>query len=210
MTASNGREFDTLRTRLIIGALALVGIGVAGAAIVASGPESRQVTIPAGTVLVAALDQTVSTETARAGDQVTLGTTEPVALGGALELPEGAELRGEVTHARGGGRIAGAPELTLRFTELALDGDRYRIAADPFRVRGASDAKESALQIAGGAVVGAVVGGIAGDAAKGAALGAVLGTGVALATEGGHIVLPAGQRLRIRLAEPVTVMLKPE
>ncbi|HEY6061265.1 MAG TPA: hypothetical protein VIV10_11815 [Gemmatimonadales bacterium] len=36
-----------------------------------------------------------------------------------------------------------------------------------------------------------------------------IGTGVAVATEGGHIVLPAGQRLRVRLDGPVTVAYRP-
>ena len=44
----------------------------------------------------------------------------------------------------------------------------------------------------------------------GAAVGAVLGTGVAVATKGGQIVLPAGQRLKVRLADAVKVKYEPE
>ena len=44
----------------------------------------------------------------------------------------------------------------------------------------------------------------------GAAVGAVLGTGVAVATKGGQIVLPAGQRLKVRLADGVKVKYEPE
>ena len=39
-------------------------------------------------------------------------------------------------------------------------------------------------------------------------MGAVLGTGVAVATKGNQIVLPVGQKLRVRLAAPVTVTVK--
>src|SRR4030095_10165209 len=115
-------------------------------------------------------------------------------------------------HVKGGGRIAGAPELTLRFTELEVDGSRYDIAADPIRMRGKSDAKESAIEIAGGTVAGAVIGAVAGGgsgAAKGAVAGAAVGTAVAVVTKGDQIVLPAGQRMRVRLAKPVTVSYKP-
>ena len=56
-----------------------------------------------------------------------------------------------------------------------------------------------------GAILPGVVGAIAGSTLKGAVVGAVLGTGVAVATKGNQIVLPAGQKLRIRIAEPVTV-----
>lgn len=117
----------------------------------------------------------------------------------------GVVVRGEITHAKGGGRITGAPELTLRFQTMELDGEEYTIVAQPFRVWGKSDAGKSAAQISGGAVVGAVVGAVAGNAAKGAIVGAALGTGGAVATKGGQIVLAARQRLRVRLVEPVTV-----
>jgi hypothetical protein len=50
-----------------------------------------------------------------------------------------------------------------------------------------------------------VVGGL-----KGAVIGGAIGTGVAVATKGNEIVLPAGQELRIRLAEPVTVRYHPK
>jgi hypothetical protein len=38
----------------------------------------------------------------------------------------------------------------------------------------------------------------------------VIGTGVAVATKGNQIVLPAGQRIRVRLAEPVAVTYRRE
>jgi hypothetical protein len=168
-----------------------------------------EATIPGGTALVASLERTISTETANVGEPVELRTPEPITLGEGTVLPAGVALKGEVTHAQGGGRIAGAPELTLRFTRLELDGEDYQIAAEPFRLRGKSEAKESAIQIGGGTVAGAVVGAITGNAVRGAVVGAVLGTGVAVATEGDDIVLPAGQKLRIRLVEPLTVRFRP-
>lgn len=180
------------------------------AATVIRGGGAVEATLPAGTTLVGGLGSTVSTERAEAGDRVEVRTREPKVLSEERTLPEGVVLRGEVTHAKGGGRIAGAPELTIRFTTLEVDGTEYPITAEPFRVRGKDDAKESALMIGGGTVGGAVVGAVAGDALKGAVVGAVLGTGVAVATKGNHIVLPAGQRVRVRLAEPVTVKYTPQ
>ena len=55
-----------------------------------------------------------------------------------------------------------------------------------------------------GAIIGEVV---ADEATKGAIIGAVAGTAIAVATKGDQIVLPAGQRLRVRLTEPVTLEL---
>jgi hypothetical protein len=103
--------------------------------------------------------------------------------------------------------------MTLRFVELVTpDGASYPIACEPFVLKGKGDAKESAAEIGGGAVVGGIVGGIAGgkdDIAKGAAIGAVLGTGVAVATKGDQIVLPAGQQLSVTISSPVAVKMKP-
>jgi hypothetical protein len=70
MTTSNGRNLVSLRTRLIIGAVALAGAGIAGAAIMTSGDGDREATIPAGTVVVASLEHTVTTKHAAAGDVV--------------------------------------------------------------------------------------------------------------------------------------------
>ena len=185
---------------------------VAFAAVIGTGNDRVRGTIAEGTMIVGALARTVSTENAEPGDRIELRTVAPIEVTGKDAIPAGAVLRGEVTHARGGGRIAGAPELTLRFTELEIDGDEYAVSTEPFRVRGKNDAVESAAEIGGGAAVGGIVGGILGggdDAVKGAVLGAAVGTGVAVATKGDEIVLPVGQRLRVRLTTSVTVRYTP-
>ena len=194
-------------------ALALATLGGAGAlvAVMATRQAAVTVTLPADTRIVASLDGSITTESARVGDAVALTTIEPIELGDGLLVPKGQALKGEVTHAKGGGRIAGAPELTVRITRFELEGEDYAIAATPFRFKGKNDARESALEIAGGAVAGAVLGEVIGnDALKGAVIGAAAGTAVAVATKGDQIVLPAGTKLRVRLTGPVTVTVTPE
>lgn len=208
MTTSNHSNLISPRTRLLIGLAGVAGVGIAGAAIVKSNNGDRTATIPAGTMIVGSLGQTVSTKTAEPGNEVVITTTAPLKLGEHV-IPAGVELRGQVTYAKGGGRIAGAPELTMRFTRLDVDGHHYEVSADPFRVKGTSDAKESAIEIVGGTVAGAVVGKVTGSVVRGAVVGAALGTGVAVLTKGDQIVLPAGQRLRVRLINPVTVKYSP-
>lgn len=193
------------RTRLVAVALALAAVGVVAATAVSRSSNVRTATIPAGTRLVAALGQTISTERGEAGQPVRLETSEAVRLSDGVVIPAGITIHGEVTHTKGGGRIAGAPELTLRFTRLVVDGRDYPITAEPFRVKGKNDALESVAEIGGGALVGGIVGAVAGDALKGAVIGGVLGTGVAVVTKGNQIVLPTGQKLRVRLSQPVTV-----
>ena len=207
--AVTDKSFWTGRSRWVLGGLTLAAVGVVAATAV-SRSGLRSGTIPAGTRVVAALQSTVSTKESEVGQRISLITKAPIQLADAATLPEGAIIEGQVTHSEGGGRIAGAPELTLRFTRLETGGRTYSITAEPFRVRGKNDAAESAAEIGGGAVVGGVVGAIAGKTVEGVVIGAALGTGVAVATKGNQITLPAGTKLRVTIAEPVTVKYKPE
>jgi hypothetical protein len=204
------------RKRLMVAGLSLAAVGILAAAVVRGGdeggllgPRRVKATLPAGTTLVGSLGSRLSTEGLKAGRPVTLTTRNPLELGDDRALPAGVIVRGEVTHAKGGGRIAGAPELTIRFREISVGGSTYPISAEPFRLRGKDDLVESVAEIGGGAVVGGIVGAVAGSTVKGAVIGGVLGTGVAVATKGNQIVLPAGQRIRVRLTEPVRVSWRP-
>ncbi|HEX7078554.1 MAG TPA: hypothetical protein VF363_09030 [Candidatus Eisenbacteria bacterium] len=180
----------------------------------AEAEREKSETVTAGTTMTAALQSTIDTGKNQVGDKITLRTLEPVRVNEMDVIPAGATINGEVTHVDPAGRIAGGAELTLRFTELVMpDGKSYPISCDPFRVTGKGDAKKSALEIGGGAVAGGVLGGVLGgskgDIAKGAAAGAVIGTGVAVATKGKQIVLPAGQKMRVSLNAPVSIVTKP-
>jgi len=159
----------------------LVAVGLAMA-----GPRNdRASTLPEGTVLVAALDQSISTVDARAGDRIELRTVHPVRLPDGGEVPVGAIIRGQVTHVQSG-RGRAAPELRLQFTIIDIAEDRYAIAAVSFRVSGRRQLRIN-------------------RAAARSAAGVALGTGVAVATDGRELVLPAGKRLSVRLTAPAAV-----
>jgi len=206
-TTSTSSTMGFTKGKAIAAGLGLLLVGaVAVAVATSSGNKMVEVTIPAGTTIVAALQNTISTENGEAGTPIRLETVDALSLGEGLALPAGVEIRGEVTHSKGGGRVAGAPELTLRFNEMSVSGTDHRITADPFRLRGRNDAVQSVALIGGGGIVGGVVGAVTGaGTAEGAVVGAVLGTGVAIATKGDQLVVGSGQRLRIRLTEPVVV-----
>jgi len=192
-----------LSSSRIFGLTALVAMAGSGM----SRPADSRVTIPAGTQFVGTLRQTLSTRDHIVGNRVEVRTTEPSRVED-VNLPSGLSLRGEVTEAKNGGRVSGESVLSIRFTRLAVDGREYQIVAEPFRIVGKSETKNSLKKVIGGTVAGGVVGAIAGNTSKGLLLGAVIGSGVAVATKGGHITLPAGQQLAIRLAEPVVVTLR--
>jgi hypothetical protein len=196
-----------------LGLAAVGGVAVVAAIALGRSRGTHIATIPAGTTLVATLDEAVSTEHARPGDVVRLHTIAPIRLdGGRTEIPSGVVVQGTVTESKSGGRIAGAPVLALRFTDVVVDGGRRSIDAEPYRVQGRNDLGKSAAQIGAGTVAGAILGRVVGGkggTAKGAVVGAAAGTGVAVATPGGQVVLPAGQTVRIHLDGPVTVAYHP-
>jgi hypothetical protein len=208
-TAAGGKRVGLLLPGVFT---VLAASTIAAMVITSDSAPRREATLPAGTVIIAALDRTVSTKESRIGDAVRLETTEPVWLENEAVIPAGAVIHGEVTHSQDGGRIAGAPELSLRFTELEADGEQYRMDARPFRIRGKNDALESAAEIGGGAVAGGILGGVLGGrggAVKGAVAGAAIGTGVAIATDGDDLVLPTGVKLRVELAAPLALTYRP-
>lgn len=195
----------------VLAAVALWGAGCSQKG--AEADREKTETLLSGTTFVAALQNTINTGENKVGDKVALRTLEDVRVNEMTVVPSGATINGEVTHVEGAGRLGGGAELTLRFTELVMpDGKSYAISATPFRVQGKGDTKESVLEIGGGAVAGGIVGGVLGgkdDIAKGAAAGAIIGTGVAIATKGDQIVLPAGQKMKVTLDGSVTVTTKP-
>lgn len=198
--------------KTMLGLAAVGGVAVVAAVALGRSRGMHVATIPAGTTLVAALDQEVSTANVRAGDVVHLHTVAPIQLGANVRIPAGVAVQATVTESKGGGRIAGAPVLALRFTDVIVDGGRRAIDAEPYRVKGRNDLGKSAAQIGAGTVAGAILGRVVGGkggTAKGAVVGAAAGTGVAVATPGGHVVLPAGQTVRIHLDGPVTIAYHP-
>ncbi len=207
-TGSEMFRFPILATSCAL--LLAIAVGCGGTGAVAD--KEKEETLTAGTSFTAALQNTIDTGRNKTGDKISLRTLEPVRVSEKEIVPAGATINGEVTHVNGAGRIAGAAELTLRFTELVMaDGTSYAVSCEPFRLQGKSDAKESVKEIGGGAVAGGVIGGLLGgkkNILKGAAVGAVLGTGVAVATKGDQLVLPAGQKLKVTLNAPVAIKLR--
>jgi hypothetical protein len=170
---------------------------------------SPPVTLAVGTTFSATLQTPIATNKNQVGDAVTLQTTDPIMVSGKTVVPTGSVIHGEVTHVRDAGRLKGASELTLRFTELEFpNGKTYPIEAEPYRAVIKGDGKETAAEIGGGAAVGSIIGGVLGGksgALKGAAIGGAAGTGMAAATKGDQIVLPAGRTLDVQLAAPLTL-----
>ena len=165
-------------------------------------------TLPTGTEFLATLETSIATDKNHVGDQVSLRIVEPISTSGRTIVPTGAVINGEVTHIDPAGSVAGGAEITLRFNQLAMGGKSYPITCEPFRLWVTGDAKESVLEIGGGAIAGGILGGIIGGqkgAIQGAVIGGAVGTGVAVITPGKQLVLQQGLTMKVTLVSPLVI-----
>jgi hypothetical protein len=169
----------------------------------------REYTVQEGTPLAVKLTTAVSSETSHVEDVVEGELAESVKVDGAVVVPAGSAIRGQVAAAQPSGKVKGLASLLLRFTSLTASGpgDHYQIAAQWSRQAQPTkteDAKKIGIGAGAGAVIGAIVGGGKG-AAIGAAAGGGAGTGVVLATSGKEVTLSSGALITITLDRDLDV-----
>lgn len=152
--------------------------------------------VPTGTAIQVALDDPVSSRTARVEDLVSSRVLHDVVVADRVAIPEGTPVRGIVRGVEPARRPSKAGRLELEFDALYMDGERHDIAA---RIAELQEGSGAARKAGIGAVVGAVVGGLLGGK-DGAIAGVLIGGGGAVAgTRGEDVELPAGAILTIRL-----------
>jgi hypothetical protein len=110
----------------------VAGIGIGGAVIAGREDAEHPATIPAGTTLVVALDQTVSADASRPGDVITFRTAERLGPAEAAVVPLGTEVRGVVTDATSPDWGASPPHLGLRLTAVVIDGEAFPISTEKY------------------------------------------------------------------------------
>ena len=101
------------------------------------------VVLPAGTHLEVRLIGKVSTLTAKAKDPVEAVLVAPVVIAGEFVLPAGTKLRGEVEQFANATKGDERSTLSLTFTELEVDGAKYKMQA---RVASVDNARESVTE----------------------------------------------------------------
>ncbi|HVG32721.1 MAG TPA: YMGG-like glycine zipper-containing protein [Pyrinomonadaceae bacterium] len=139
-----------------------------------------------GTMLIATLNENLSTSTTRENDRFTMTVREP-------SQYDGATIEGYVSNVSRGGRITGRSEMSLNYERIRLrDGRSYRFSGltetirtangetvridNEGSVEGGNQTSRTTQRAAIGTAVGAIIGAIAGGG-KGAAIGAVIGAG---------------------------------
>lgn len=172
----------------------------------AGAAPSTTISIPAGTLLEARVNETLSTASNRAGDAFTASLEAPVDIGGREVFPRGARLRGHVTTSRSSGRLEGRAVIGITLNAIESNGQFIPIATNLDTKTGEAHKKRNIEVIGGGAGLGALIGAIAGGG-KGAAIGAAAGAGAGVAGDAAtgkeQVQIPAETVFTFRLKSPL-------
>jgi len=195
-------------------------------------PVVRQKTTPApapiiytvngGQVIRVRMNQTISSETARIGDQFTTTVVDPLYSGSTEIIPDGSILTGRVRTVQRAARQSKAGTIGVQFVSLRLpggnlipiNGDLMDVTSESVsadnegQVSGRSVIKRNVVFIGGGTATGALIGAIAGGG-KGAGIGAGIGAGVGVAgayfSKGNEAVVKSGTQFGVLLNQSITL-----
>jgi hypothetical protein len=170
-------------------------------------PPGRIVTVPVGTQFEVRMQEPIDSGTAKVEDRFEATTLADVVVQGQTVIPAGSLARGFVSSVKPAGKVSRTGSLTLSFDELRIGETSFRLRASVVQ---ALDPKmtEDVSKISVGAAAGGVVGGLIGGI-KGALLGVLIGAGGTIAaTDGSDVKLPMGAVLRIRVDQPLDVVVR--
>jgi len=179
--------------------------------------------VNAGHIIRVRMNQNITSETARIGDQFTTTVVDPVYAGGVEVIPAGSEITGRVTSVNRASRKSTAGTLGVHFVSLrlptgiarAINGDLTDVATNNSvnadnegEISGRSATKRNVVFIGGGAATGAIIGAIAGGG-KGAGIGAGVGAGLgvagALFSKGHEAVVQSGTEFGVVLNQTLSL-----
>ncbi|HEX7360460.1 MAG TPA: hypothetical protein VF283_08200 [Bryobacteraceae bacterium] len=179
--------------------------------------------VAAGTHILLAMINSVSTKVAHPGDRIYLETAFPVFINRQLVIPQGSWVTATVTSVKRPGRFRGRGELRIRFDSLMLPNGVTRkfhaglssiderqnetLNRENGKIKGAGNKKDDAGTVvrdtAAGTVIGSGIGAAAGNVGRGAGVG--LGAGAAAGLLG--VFLTRGPDAMLRRGSTVEMVL---
>jgi len=170
-------------------------------AVAPAAAPAKSVTLPAGTMLLVRMMDSISSKNP-AGTKFTTKLEYDVTSGGVVAVKGGTVIYGQVQSSTQARRAVGKSTLDLRLAQIVVGGQPVPITSSGFQEAGEASIKKAAR----GAAAGAAIGAIADDAAgKGAAIGAT----ASLLKKGETVTVPPGALLEFTLSQPVTIQLAP-
>lgn len=171
-------------------------------------PTTKQVTLPAGTILPVRVTETLDSATAQPNTAFHGALASDIGVQGVIAMPRGTPVQGRIIDVKEAAHFKGQALLSVELTDVTPRGQRVSVVTDPFNKEGAARGKNTAAKAGGGALLGALIGGLAGGgkgAAIGAAAGAGAGTGVNAVTRGQQAVIPTETVVNFQLRSPITL-----
>lgn len=168
-------------------------------------PTPTSVTVPAGTILLVRMLDSLDTSKTSTGQIFTATLETNLVANDVIVARKGATVHGKVLKSENARRLTGRSELQLQLTSVVINGTARPIMTSGFQQKGASSGASTAKTTAAGAGLGAAIGAISGNAGKGAAIGAVSGLGVSMIKKGEPIRIPSETLMEFTLAQPTTL-----
>jgi hypothetical protein len=169
-------------------------------------------TLPIGTEIHAALDDSINSRTDTAGRVVTAVVMENVTgSDGRTLIAAGAPVHFTVTRLSAAKSKSAQGRLALQVDDIAIGGELRKVSADvrpvPHELRGRGVGTSEAAKVGAGAVGGAVLGRVLGGNTKGAVIGGVAGAAggavIASQTASRDVVVKAKTPVVFVLTEPL-------
>lgn len=164
--------------------------------------QPSTIRIPEGTTISVRLLSSISSSSARSGDEFDAELAVPLVIDGQTVFDKSARARVRVVSARASGRLKNPGFLRLTLDAIQDPTGKWEpVDTNSISASGGSHRDRNATLIGGGTAVGAIIGAIAGGgkgAAIGAASGAGAGTAGAMATGKKDVTFPAERLLRFR------------
>lgn len=172
--------------------------------------QPLDVKIAEGTTLPIRINQTISVKTAMAGDRFSGTFAESLHDdNGKVIVPRGTPVSGVISAAKKRGHFKGHSYLSLRLTNMTLNGQNYELSTGRSTQTKKGKGKRTAALIGGGAGVGMLIGGIASGGVgllAGGLAGGGAGTLLSGVTGNKDITIPAESIVRFKLTEPLSVV----
>ena len=166
--------------------------------------------VPSGSTLIFAMDEEISTKSAKSGDAFSAHLVSPYTdAKGAILLPAGAILHGTVAESMESPSNDEPAVIRLEVGTVETAGGTLLLNGEVKELQVNTDAKDTntltAVKVAAGAAAGAIIGKITGKTKTGAAVGTAGGVALALATREGNATVPIGSHLVVRLTERLSL-----
>ena len=173
-----------------------------------SAPFAPVLTIPGDTPIAIRMQETVSSASARPGEQFDAILDDPILVDERTVVPRGVPVVGRVVEAHHSGHLNHSGYLRITLVSITVQGKPVPVETTSLFLAGGKHKNRNIALIGGGAGAGTLIGALAGGG-KGALIGGLVGTGAgtgtAYLTGKKDVGFDAERRLLFRLTQPVTV-----